>query len=318
MAKDLGTITHEIKTTGGSGDGGGGGGRSNTDAMIGSGRSGGSGGGSGGGMGGIGDVIRGVSRGGIGGGSQAMAKVMGLAKLAVGIGLAIAAFALVTIAVKKVVDVFVRWSKEIENGTKKFSQYNARLPATTAVAQVGEITRDIKSANVLAGSYATAGASMERIRNSFRPVSDAWSLVKANIINTFMPVLERLVSALRLVTIKILEAVIWFQEAGITGGNVLGGIIDSTPISGGIPGFSSYVLGLGSNDQADAEFLAGLKAILRELRKGNEDTDLREINAYAGTVGVQLTDGQWNPWSKPLPPPEPKTAVYDRSNMRHP
>ena len=139
MAKDLGTITHEIKTTGGSGDGGGGGGKSNTDAITGSGRSGGSGGGSGGGMGGVGDIIRGVSRGGIGGGGQAMAKVMGFAKLAAGIGVAIAAFALVTIAVKKVISTLVRWGKEIENGIKKFGSYNAEIAATSALMQVGQI-----------------------------------------------------------------------------------------------------------------------------------------------------------------------------------
>jgi hypothetical protein len=294
MAKDLGTITHNIKTTGGSGGGGGGGGggRSNTDATSGSGRS-------GGGIGGIGEVIRGLSRGGPLGGGQAMAKVMGFAKLAAGIGVAIAAFALVTIAVKKVIGTLVRWGKEIENGIKKFGSYNAEIAATSALMQVGQITRDIKTASVLSGTYASTGRRMEQVKDAFRPVADAWLLIKANLVNAVMPVLERLVEALRLMTIKILETIVWFNEAGITTGDVAGTLIDAALFGPSGYGFSQAVLGLGEESETDIEMLEAMKGVISELKKMNQNNDIKGLNQFVGEVGVQLTGGRWNPWEKP-------------------
>ena len=233
------------------------------------------------------------------GGGQAMAKVMGFAKLAAGIGVAIAAFALVTIAVKKVISTLVRWGKEIENGIKKFGSYNAEIAATSALMQVGQITRDIKTASVLSGTYASTGRRMERVKDAFRPVADAWLLIKANLVNAFMPVLERLVEALRLMTIKILEAVVWFNEAGITAGNIAGTIIDVGLFGPGGIGFSQAVLGLGDESETDIELLEGMKAVIAELKKMSQDNDITGLNQFVGEVGVQLTGGRWNPWEKP-------------------
>ena len=185
MAKDLGTITHKITTTGGSGDGGGGGGTSNTDAQSGSGRTGGTAG-----LLATGAIIRGVSRGGVAGGAQAMAQVAGYAKLALKIGVAIAAFGLLAMGVKKVISTLFKWSKEIENGITKFSAYNGVLAVAAARMQIGKITRDIKSAKVLQNVYARTGANLESIKDSFRPVKDAWSAVKASILNAFLPVIH--------------------------------------------------------------------------------------------------------------------------------
>ena len=303
MAKDLGTITHEIKTTGGSGDGGGGGGKSNTDALSGSGRG-------GGGVGGVGDVIRGVSRGGIGGGGQAMAKVMGFAKLAMGIGIAIAAIGLFTMAVKKVINIFISWVKSIEQGIEKFSAYNAQLAQVQAMKHVGEIRRNIQSAGRQAGGMAIAGGSMERIRNAMQPVKDAFSIMKTGVVNTFLPVIERLVKALRWLTIKVLDVAIWFSEAGVTIGNVVGILIDSVV---GVSGVGKFFFGLGGEPtKADEMMIKELKAIRAGFEREIQDSDGRDLNLWLSEVGRQLTSGKWDPFGM--------SAVRSRvtGEQRHP
>ena len=297
MAKDLGTITHEIKTTGGSGDGGGGGGKSNTDAVIGSGRQGGSSANTLGGMGGVGNVIRGISSGGMGGGGQALAKVMGFAKLAVGIGVAIAAFALFTMAVKKVINVFANWVKSIEQGIEKFSAYNAQLAQVQAIRQVGEIRRNIQSAGRQAGGMAIAGGSMEGIRNLMQPVKDAFSIMKTGVVNTFLPVIERLVKGLRWLTVKVLDVAIWLGEAGVTIGEIVGSVLDSVV---GVMGFSKFAFGLGGEPtKADEKMLEELKAIREAIQRDGQSGDGDKLNFWLAQVGSQLSGDKWNPFRKP-------------------
>jgi len=289
MAKDLGTITHQIKTS----SEGGGGGKSNTDAVTGSGRQGGASNATSG-IGGAGDVIRGLSRGGISGGGQAMAKVMGFAKLAGAIGLAIGAFALVTIAVKKVISVFTSWVKEIEAGIEKFSKYNAQLAMVQAMRQVGTIKRDVMASNVLSGGMAITGGSTERIRNAFAPVSMAFSALKTGVVNTFLPVIERLVVALRWLTVKVLDIAIWFSEIGVTIGGIVGSILDSFM---GVTGFSSFFLGLNNEPtEADEKMLEELKRIREHLQTQGETTDGEHLNFWLSEVGRQLTDDKWSPF----------------------
>jgi len=292
MAKDLGTITHSIKTS----SEGGGGGKSNTDAVTGSGRQGGVASNS---AGGIGDVIRGVSRGGVGGGGQALARVLGFAKLAVGIGVAIGAVALFGMAIKKAVNVFTNWVKEIESGIQKFSAYNAQLARVQAMREVGTIKRDIGRANILSGGMAITGGSTERIRSAFAPVGMAFSALKTGVVNTFLPVIERLVGALRWLTVKVLDIIIFLSEAGATIGGVVGMIVDSFM---GITGFSNFFLGLNNEPtEADERMLEELQEIRKELMNNGKQEDDANLNYWLAQVGAELTGKKWDPFGNNMP-----------------
>ena len=145
---------------------------------------------------------------------------------------------------------------------------------------------------------------MERIRDAFRPVADSFSLVKAHVMNTLLPVVELLVEALRLLTIKIIQTIIFLNEAGIGAGKtfnfLLGKILAPTGPGGqwGATLFSRHVLGIGNESEKDEEFIEGLKRLEEELKKANIEKELAEINKFIGLVGVQLTGGAWNPWEK--------------------
>jgi VanZ family protein len=294
MAKDLGTITHKITTGEGSG---GGGGTSNTDAQSGSGRAGGTAG-----LLATGAIIRGVSSGGIAGGAQAISKVAGWAKLAIGIGIAVAGFALLAMGVRKVISTLFKWSKEIENGITKFSAYNGVLAVAAARMQIGKITRDIKSAKVLQNVYARTGANLEAIKDSFRPVKDAWSAIKASILNSLLPTIQGLVNVLRLVMISLIEMWISMKESGFNQavGGYVGGVLDRMlNVVGAITGYHMPDVFEWILSRKDEEGIKIWKAMLKALEEGNQDNAIKEINEAMGAIGVQLSGGAWNPFARP-------------------
>ena len=69
----------------------------------------------------------------------------------------------------------------------------------------------------------------------------------------------------------------------------------------------------------DEEGIQLWKDILKELKEGNQDKAITELNQIMGSIGVQLTGGAWNPWHvPPTPPSDPNQSQYDRENRIHP
>jgi hypothetical protein len=295
MAKDLGTITHEIKTSGG----GGGGGTSNTDAGSGSG-SGRGGGSDTNAMKGIGNTIRGFSSGGISGGAQAGAGAMGFAKLAGTIGLVAGAYTAQLMVMKKIIKTLFKWGAEIDKTVKRFAGLNAQMAYRSATMSINELRRDLKSADVLAGPMTTVSSRSDSLADAFRPLKNIGALLKTLLVGIAQPILGLLVYGIT----QIIKQ--------LNGSNKLMSIIGNAIIS--MISIFAKIASLGTaNQEIDMitsvframmgglfeELDDALTKILSELQRRNDDSKVNALNQYMGNVGVELTGGQWNPWRKP-------------------
>lgn len=296
MAKDLGTITHQIKT---SGDGGGGGGKSNTDAVTGSGSDRG-GGSERNAIKGIGNTIRGFSSGGISGGAQAGAGAMGFAKLAGTIGLVAGAYAAQLMVMKKIIKTLFRWGAEIDKTVKRFAGLNAQMAYRSATMSVNELRRDLKSADVLAGPMTTVSSRSDILANAFRPLKDIGELLKTLLVGIAQPILGLLVYGITQIIKQLNGSGKLLSTIGHTIINLLALYLklntlglQNTKIDFMVNLFKAMMAGLFT------ELDDALAKILLELQKGNDDSKIDALNKYMGNVGVELTGGQWNPWRKP-------------------
>jgi len=260
----------------------------------------------GGGTGGVGNIISGISGGGIAGGAQAMARVGGFLKLAAGIGATVAGLYLFKKIIVSVVGTLFKWSKEIDNTIKRFSGLSAEMAGMAAEMGVRGILRDVKSAGVLAGPMSMVARRGEAMRDAFRPMKDLWALVKTLFVGLVQPALSAFGGALKEVTIALLEipnlvsnignfiidaVALWMKLAisWIPGGPS-GQVIDYMAM-----GYKSMMFGLYE------EMDNSLKKILDELRRGNNESDAEVVNRYMAQVGISLTGGAWDPFGKKNP-----------------
>ena len=250
--------------------------------------------------GGMGDVIRGFSRGGMFGGAQAGARVAGLAKMAVGIGLAVAGFMLLKATINKVISVIKNWHKEIESTVRGFAHLNATMALAAAKMNISKLLRDLTSADILSKPMARVAGGGETIKDAFRPLQNILSLLKTLAVGIIQPAIHALLQMINEAIAKIGEGV-----------QIVRGLVYTL-----IELLSLYykisTLGLMNDVWRQWEMMVKLhlnpliedvgnaiNKIVEELRNTNSLSEADTVNKYMGNVGVALSRDKWNPWKLP-------------------
>jgi hypothetical protein len=249
-------------------------------------------------------VIGGFSRGGVAGGAQAGMKMAGMLKLAAGVGVAVAGFALLKMSINKVVRSIKSMVKEIESTVHGLSRYNAEMALSAAKSHVRGLQRKMASGERVSGLLAGAMESIENIKDAYQPVKDAWSGIKASAVIMLEPIIVELAGMLKWLTVKILELIIWLQEKGVTPSRVYAKASWlALMISGGLLGSSGMVKagkGLLFADrpltEGEKELIKLLEALKKEVQDAKETLHTGELNQYLGQVGVHLSGETWDPW----------------------
>lgn len=242
---------------------------------------------------GLGDVIRGVSQGGLLGGLKAG----GLLKFATGIGIAAIAVAAFVGVISKIVKTIAKWSGEITEMVLKFSTLNARLAATAAHLRVRTLLRDIGSAGRLSGLLSVTAERGESITDLFQPVKDLFTVIKALVVGLLQPIIHMFVIGLRNATESIAEFMIMLALIAPAIIDMIAAIIK--PIAGlfGVGAEIDFIVAAVKAGIVPVlnEGNAALFAILTELKTANHDAAATQINKYFENIGSGLTGGRFNP-----------------------
>lgn len=258
---------------------------------------------------GLGNVISGISRGGVAGGAQSAFQMAGMLKLAAGIGVAVAGLALFKMSINKVVRSIKNLMLNVENTVQSLSKYNAVLALTSAKSMIREVGRKVSSGERIADIMALGMESVGNIKDSFQPVKDAWAGIKASTLTMLAPIIESLAGVLTSLTIKIIELLIYINEKGATPTKLLGR-------AGAAAGwlFSWFTGNRGAMDvwghmatmelpatDGEKEMIKLLEALKKNLEDQQNKLETGALNDYLGQVGVQLSGKTWNPWAKDTP-----------------
>jgi len=237
--------------------------------------------------------------------------------------------ALLGAALGKVVKTIMSWGRELEATTIKLSKVNAALAMQAAAMQVGQLMRDIKSADVLAPFLLESTNQMEDVKNQLRPILDLVSIIKSIIVTEAMikfKELLKLVAKIAEVVAHILTAVNYLRDIEKVAKSAtatpsfmpFGGMAPGTPLGVGLKFMGNMAYGAGlafgtTDTPADAmkaliknwkgeraEQHDALMQIVAELRNLNDTGEAEHINKYMGQVGIALTEGKWNPFPKHL------------------
>ena len=272
------------------------------------------GGGEGGG-GGLGFVGGGGS--GRGGGSK-LGMAGSIKSIITKVAVVIGVVALLGAAIGAVAKTLVGWGRELESTTRKLSSVNAVLAMQAAEMQVGQLMRDIKSADVLAPFLLESTRQLEDIKNQLRPIFDLVAIIKSIIMSEIM---NRLSEVIRMASL-LLQGVAFI----LTVLNILRDIYNLlqdvlgifSVVTAGTPwGAASELLKylmspklsptqalqnfMDNFAQHRIEQTEALMSIVAELRNLNDSDEAEHINRYMGQVGIALTEDKWNPW-KTVPP----------------
>ena len=218
-----------------------------------------------------------------------------------------------------VIKTIMSWGRELEATTIKLGKVNAALAMQAAEMQVGELMRDIKSADVLEPFLLESKRKMEDIKNQLRPIMDLIAVIKSIIFSEVMNRLGELVKNLApiaqgvayiLIVVNILRDI----KSLVPGMKALGGAANLA--GGGMFGLGFELLkwAAGGDSPKDKvqnlmdnfteyriEQTEALLKIVAQLKNTNDTHEAVGINHYMGQVGIALTEDKWNPW-KTVPP----------------
>lgn len=261
-------------------------------------------GGAGGNQGGsISDMVAGFNRGGFIGGARGA----GLVKLAAKAALVVGSFIALKKIIGGVVGTYKKWTAQIEQTIDRFSYLNATMAAAAAHRKISQISRDIKSARVLAKPVSKISKTQESMKDAFRPLQDMFILFKGFVVTMLQPVVVLFTKAI----ISLIRFLAGASKGGIFK-TASGLAVDY--VAWLTKGFQGIVLGyegakrprraidiakpfikMQLNEKLDA-LDKSLNEILEELERGNDDRNVEVINKTMGEVGIHLTNNQWNPW----------------------